>query len=323
MVMNGELTIGRWLAFDIYLRLLIWPTIATGFIVSIVQRGRSAFTRVREILDADPDVAQPSLPLSTDGPGAVAVNNLSYEIDERRILAEVTFSVAEGASVAILGPTGSGKSTLAALLPRLLPTPPEAVRLDGTDVTRIDLRTLRKTIGYAQQDPFLFSTTVEGNLKLGLENPDAPDADARIRHAAEEACVLDEIESMPDGFRTVVGERGVQLSGGQKQRISLARALLNQPKVLVLDDPMSAVDAKTEKAILDALDRAKAERTFILITNRVAAAARTDRILVLEAGRIVDEGTHSELLARGGLYAQLASRQEQEAELQTLSAETP
>ncbi|MCB9591569.1 MAG: ABC transporter ATP-binding protein [Sandaracinaceae bacterium] len=318
MVLDGEMTAGEFSAFNAYLALLIWPTLALGYILSVVQRGRASFDRVREILEAEPDVRQPEQPRQPDGPGSLEVTGLEFAHGDTQVLDDVTLSVPAGGSLAVLGPTGSGKSTLAALLPRLLPTPPGAVKLDGVDVTELDLRGLRAAVGYAQQEPFLFSTTVERNLKLALEDPTAPDADERIRHAASEACVLEEIEGMNAGMATVIGERGVQLSGGQKQRLALARALLRRPKVLVLDDPLSAVDAATEAQILAALDRAKADRTFVLITNRVAAASRTERIVVLDEGRVVEDGTHDELIANGGLYSRIAARQQLEKELASL-----
>lgn len=318
MVLEGTLSAGEFAAFHAYLALLIWPTLALGYILAVVQRGRAAFERVAEILDAEPDVREALAPRAPDGPGALEVDGLSFAHGDTRVLDGVSLRVPAGGSLAVLGPTGSGKSTLAALLPRLSPTPPGAVRLDGVDVTELDLRGLRAAVGYAQQEPFLFSTTIERNLKLALDDPSAPDADARVRHAASEACVLAEIEAMTAGMATVVGERGVQLSGGQKQRLALARALLRRPKVLVLDDPLSAVDAATEAEILAALDRAKTDRTFVLITNRVAAAARADRVVVLDRGAIVEEGTHEELLREGGLYARIAERQQLERELATL-----
>jgi len=318
MVLDGELTAGQFAAFNAYLALLIWPTLAFGYILAVVQRGRAGFDRVREILDAEPDVKEPDAPVTPVGPGALAVDGLDWSYGDTKVLDEVSLDVPAGGSLAVIGPTGSGKSTLAALLPRLLPTPEDTVALDGVDVTELELRGLRETVGYAQQEPFLFSTTIERNLKLALEDPAADDARDRIRHAASEACVLAEIDGMRDGLQTVVGERGVQLSGGQKQRLALARALLRRPKVLVLDDPLSAVDAQTESDILAALDRAKADRTFVLITNRVAAAARTERIVVLDGGRVVEQGTHAELIEADGLYARIAQRQQLERELAEL-----
>ena len=318
MVLSGELTVGSFTAFVAYLAQLVWPTLSLGFLLSVVQRGRASYIRVREILDAEPSVVEAQAPKPAAKIGAVALHGLTFEYGDNRVLDDVSFEVEAGRSLAIVGRTGSGKSTLATLLPRLLPTPPGQVFLDGTDVTEIGLRDVRKTVGYAQQEPFLFSTTVRNNIAFALADPDAPDAEQRIIDVAREAAVLEEIEELPEGFDTVVGERGVQLSGGQKQRIALARALLNEPTVLVLDDPLSAVDARTEEAILSALDRAGEGRTLILITHRVAAAARADRVIVLDRGRVVERGTHEELLRSGGLYADIARRQRIAEELSAL-----
>src|SRR5205823_6477584 len=224
----------------------------------------------------------------------------SFSHGQRKVLDGVSFEVPAGGSLAIVGRTGSGKSTLALLLARLLPTPPGSVLVDGTDACELTLFALRSVVGYAQQDAFLFSTTVSRNIGFPFDQPDAPEAMERIQQAAREAQVYDEVLSLPEQFDTVVGERGVQLSGGQKQRIALARALVREPKVLVLDDPLSAVDAKTESAILDAIERQAQARTVVLVTHRVSAAARCDHIVVLEQGRLVAQGTHEELVAAGG-----------------------
>jgi ATP-binding cassette subfamily B protein len=230
----------------------------------------------------------------------------------------VSFKVAPGESLAIVGRTGSGKTTLAMLLARLLPTPAGSVRIDGVDVCELPLATVRSAIGYAQQDAFLFSTTVARNIGFALDDPEGTDAQAKIRDAASEAQMLEEALSLPEGFDTVVGERGVQLSGGQKQRIALARALIWEPKILILDDPLSAVDAKTEAAILEAIDRQAARRTVLLITHRIAAASRCDRIIVVDEGCIVEQGRHDELVAAGGSYAAFAEEQKMARELEEL-----
>ncbi|HXU80799.1 MAG TPA: ABC transporter ATP-binding protein, partial [Polyangia bacterium] len=317
----GGITRGSFFAFwQAYVR-MTWPMIALGFSISIVQRGRAGYQRLKEIFDALPEVTDGPLPEPARVAGAITVRGLSFAYGERTVLADVSFDVPAGRSLAVVGRTGSGKSTLAMLLARLLPTPAGTVQIDGQDVCDLPLSTVRKAIGYAQQDAFLFSSTVARNIGFSLDDTDSDQALQRIRGAAAEAQVLEEALALPDQLDTVVGERGVQLSGGQKQRIALARALVREPEVLVLDDPLSAVDAKTEAAILDAIERQTRARTVVLVTHRVAAASRCDDILVLDEGRVVARGTHDQLLAAGGLYAAFAAEQSAKAELEAADVE--
>lgn len=311
---------GSFIAFLRALSRLTWPLISLGFMISIVQRGRASYARVREVFEAKPDIVSGSERLTrTEAPPSLSVRNLTFSYGPNRVLDDVSFELPPSASLAVVGRTGSGKSTLALLLARLHPTPRDSVFLDGVDVCDLPLETLREVIGYAQQDPFLFSTTLGRNVGYALDEPDTPEGHALVEEAAREAQIDEEARTLPDGYDTVVGERGVQLSGGQKQRTALARAFVAEPAILVLDDPLSAVDARTEAAILGALDRQRARRSVVLITHRVSAARRCDRVLVLDRGKVVGYGTHAELLARCSLYAAFAEEQRVESELARLT----
>jgi ATP-binding cassette subfamily B protein len=325
LIVAHQLTPGEFTASFSALQRLMWPLMALGFVVGIIARGRAAYTRLEEIFQAVPEVVSGPLPPPARVEGELEVRDLSFAYKEGAppVLDHVSFRIPARRSLALLGRTGSGKSTLASLLPRLLPAPRGTIFIDGVDACDLPIASLRHAIGYAQQDSFLFSTTVARNIGFSLDDTDSPEATDAIRARAADAQVLDEALALPDGFDTVVGERGVQLSGGQKQRVALARALMWQPKILVLDDPISAVDARTEKAILDTIQREAEGRTILLITHRVAAAERCDEIVVLDKGRVIERGTHAELLKLDGLYARFAEEQRLEGEIVKLAGDDP
>jgi ATP-binding cassette, subfamily B, multidrug efflux pump len=322
LIVGGELKAEEFLPFYRALYRLTWPLAALGFLVSVVQRGRAGYQRLAEVFAAEPDVVDGTKPLASVR-GALEVRDLSFAYGAIPVLKGVNFSVAPGECVAIVGRTAAGKSTLGALMTRLQSTPKQSIFLDGTDICDLPLNQLRSAVLYLQQTPFLFSTTVGRNIAYALPEPDSATALQAVRDASQQAQIRPEIESLPEGFDTVVGERGVQLSGGQKQRTALARSFVTWPQVLILDDPLSALDARTESALLDSLDRKRAGHSLILITHRVSAAARCDRIVVLDAGRVVDQGTHAELAARDGLYRRFVEEQQREQELEHLGRVNP
>jgi ATP-binding cassette, subfamily B, multidrug efflux pump len=326
-VIAGHMTIGALVAFNAYVVQLSWPTIALGWIIGIWQRGLAGWARVRELFATAPAIA--------DGPGVVDVadvrpsidvRDLTIVVDGRRLLDGVTFSIAAGHTLAVVGPTGAGKTTLVDTLLRLQDVAPGAVAIGGHDVTSLPLARLRALVGYAPQDAFLFSATVAENIAFGVRDAEALDAEAlraRVVRAADAAGLGPDVAILPDGYDTVVGERGITLSGGQRQRVALARALASEPRLLVLDDSLSSVDAQTEREILTRLAPILRGRTSVLVSHRVAAVKGADQILVLDAGRVAERGTHAELLASGGLYASLYREQlvaEELAETETGSA---
>lgn len=314
-VVDGRITLGAFVAFNAYLAHLAWPTIALGWTLSIVRRGLSAMGRIAEILGVEPAIrdAPDALDFSVATRSAtIEFKNLTFAYDGRApALRNVTLTIPEGITVAVVGPTGSGKSTLGALIPRLFDPPPGSLLIGGTDVRQIRLDQLRRAVGYVPQESFLFSRSLRENLTLADDSAH-PD---RVVQAARAAGLHDEIEGFPEGWKTVVGERGLTLSGGQRQRAALARALLSEAPILILDDAFANVDAAKEEEILSALRHVFRERTTLIITHRLKAAREADWILVLDEGRIVAQGSHDALLGQGGLYARLWRIQQLEEEI--------
>jgi ATP-binding cassette subfamily B protein len=353
-VARGQLTIGDVVAFIGYLHLLAWPTMALGWMLSIVQRGRAAMQRLEEILAIEPAIADPPgtpapdwavsavAPAATDGHAAAATAPAARnggsspavirrgEIELRGVcfahpgarqssLEDVDVHVPAGATVAIVGRAGAGKTTLLHLIPRLFDPTAGVVRIDGRDVREYPLATLRRAIAFVPQDPFLFSTSIRANIAFAApELARQEEGERLIVEAASWAAVAGDIASFPRGYDTMVGERGITLSGGQKQRVTLARALLADAPIMILDDALSSVDTQTEEQILEALEQRRRDRTCILVAHRLSTVQDADLILVLDRGRIVERGDHAQLLAAGGLYADLFQRQRLSEELEAI-----
>ncbi len=328
-VLQHRINLGNFVAFNIYMVQLTWPIIALGWVINIFQRGTASMTRIQQIFDEKPEITNADVPANppTEIAGSIEFRDLSFRYQKPLetpdgepagepplVLKNINLTVPAGTSLAIVGPTGSGKSTLVNLIPRIYDAAPGSVLIDGRPVREFPLELLRKNVSFVPQETFLFSDTIRENIAFGATES----TDAEIRAAANAASIAAEIEEFPEQFNTMVGERGITLSGGQKQRTAIARALIRNPKILVLDDALASVDTQTEDRILNHLRRLMQGRTTVFISHRVSTVRDADQIAVLAHGEIVELGSHDELLARNGYYTELYNKQLLEEELETV-----
>lgn len=314
LVISGKISIGHFVQFTLYLGYLVWPMIALGWVINIFQRGMASMGRMHQIMTIEPTIRDASDTRGIDAiEGEIEFCDLTFRYSEARdpALKDLNLHIEPGRTVAFVGAVGSGKSTLMNLVTRLLDAEPGQVLIDGRPIREIPLEVLRASIGYVPQETFLFSETIAENIAFGVEHATAEE----IERAATEAGIAEDILEFPEGFVTLVGERGITLSGGQKQRTAIARALIRRPRILILDDALSSVDTYTEEKILGHLRRIMRGRTSLIVSHRVSTVKDADLIVVLEDGRIAERGTHDSLVARGGLYAELYEKQLLEEEL--------
>ena len=310
-VLSGRISVGQFVSFSTYMMQLTWPIIALGYVINLFQRGTASLGRLNEIMQEQAEIKDAPDAKALEIKGEIEFRGLNFSYEGKQVLHDLNLRVPAGSSLAIVGPTGSGKTTLVSLIPRIYDAEAGAVLIDGLPIRKYQIAALRKNIGFVPQETFLFSDRIRENIALGVDSA----TDEEIHDAADAANIAVDIESFPEGYNTLVGERGITLSGGQKQRAAIARALIRNPKILILDDALSSVDTQTEDKILNHLRDVMQGRTTIFISHRVSTVRNADRIAVLHGGRIVELGTHDELLALNGYYSDLYSKQLLEEEL--------